>query len=69
MGVLVLLVQQFDFQSLLIDYIILDGAGDTVSRPPGPIRTTFLTLAHMWMCRLLRRGASPRSSAVTRPTG
>ena len=42
-------MHQVDFQSLLSDYIILDGAGDRVSNPPGPIRTTFLT-THM--CRL-----------------
>ena len=43
------LVHQVDFQSLMSDCIILDGAGDSVSRPPCPIRTTFLT-THM--CRL-----------------
>jgi hypothetical protein len=39
--VLGLFVCQVEFLSLLSDYAIGGGAGDTVSRPPGPARTGF----------------------------
>jgi hypothetical protein len=51
-----LLACQVDFLSVLSDYIIHGVAGDTVSRPPGPARTSF---CYPLPCTLLIASAAP----------